>query len=208
MTQQAAAVFIWTVLYLACLLKFLERLVPALFGSLGLGRLIGLCRAQELPRIRWGVLIGSAFNLFGSFYNHWCTFNYLNDRPPDRAVNRLFYTQTYFNLTEIIPAAGLYYLLLKGSKPSSSFLLWGISTSLAHLYLSLADQGWAHLVSIHPYLLRDVTFLASDLGGLIPLCWHLGRSKAWDHKIRLVGLTVMQLAVYGCVKTLAGYDQI
>lgn len=163
--------------------------------------------------------------MYGSFYNFWTTFNYLSklsdplllvelelmlvdDRPPTRGVNRLFYTQTYFNVTELIPAMALYQLLPRKSRPNEVFLILAMSTCIAHQYLSIADQGWQHLIHLDAHLIRDFAFIASDLCGVLPILVHLGFKRVAQRSVLLVIFAIGQVGLYALIKRAYGYDQV
>ncbi|KAG2178354.1 hypothetical protein INT44_001504 [Umbelopsis vinacea] len=69
----------------------------------------------------------------------------------------------FFNITEFIPSLSLYVLLDEDAKPSKFLMLISASVSMAHLFLSLSDQGWYHIATITGKIQRDIAFIISDL---------------------------------------------
>ena len=105
-------------------------------------------------------------------YNYWCTFNYFNDR-----IMHLFWTQFFFDVTEFIPAIVLYYLLDKRVILPTSVLIAAQSTNLAHIFLSLKDQGFLNILFLIDTrtIMRDLAFLISDFVCYLYYFYHFER---------------------------------
>jgi hypothetical protein len=142
MTDAAVYVFLWTLLYILLIEQFVRKCVH-------------LFMTQSL---RFDILLLSITGFYGNYYNWWSTWNYLNDE-----WYMMLRTQMFFNLTEFIPSISLYVLVDAAAKPSKTFMLISASVSIAHLFLSLSDQGWYHIATITGKIQRDIAFIISDV---------------------------------------------
>jgi hypothetical protein len=142
MTAQSVNVFMWTLLYILLVEQFVRKCIHHLLDG----------------SIRKHILLLAIPGFYGNYYNWWCTWNYLNDE-----FYLMFRTQLFFNVTEFIPSLSLYFLLDANNKPSKLLTQASIAISLAHLFLSLSDQGWYHIASLTGKIQRDIAFIISDV---------------------------------------------
>jgi hypothetical protein len=142
MTNAAVYVFLWTLLYILLIEQFIRKCVNLIINQ----------------KIRYDILLLSIAGFYGNYYNWWSTWNYLNDE-----FYMMFRTQMFFNLTEFIPSISLYVLVDTDAKPSKKFMLVSAAVSIAHLFLSLSDQGWYHIATITGKIQRDIAFIISDV---------------------------------------------
>jgi hypothetical protein len=132
--------------------------------------------------------------------------NYINDAGLDEPYHILLPTQLFFDITDVIPAIALYYLLQQGAEPPSTpLLLAALVVSATHLVLSMWDQGFLHLLTLQGAVLRDVMFIVSDLAGLLAVGWFV-RGKLRRHGLVLGVGIVCLLVSYLILKGMAGYQ--
>ncbi|KAM3579165.1 hypothetical protein VKS41_008386 [Umbelopsis sp. WA50703] len=157
MTSQSVHVFMWTLLYILLVEQFVRK-----------------CIHHILDRsIRYHILLLSIPGFYGNYYNWWSTWNYLNDE-----FYVMFSTQMFFNVTEFIPSLSLYFLLDANAKPSKLLTQASIGISMAHLLLSLSDQGWYHIATISGKIQRDIAFIVSDVVLLVINIGELSKLRA------------------------------
>jgi hypothetical protein len=196
MTWNTAYLFLWSLLHFVLLLKYIEWVV-ALFWT---------------GRVRWLALILTGVSYYQMFYNWWATFNYIND-----SWYGLLPTQMFFNVTELIPAliiapyANANYIM-----NNSTLRTLGLSVALAHMYLALGDQGWAHLFqqaldqkSPFAFLkIRDGMFVLGDTATVVILVlWgSRGHRSRIPFFVTLGVLTGTWVGIYVCMKQVYGYQ--
>eukprot|EP00834_Sanchytrium_tribonematis_P003449 NODE_132_length_16614_cov_0.935392.p8 type:complete len:248 gc:universal NODE_132_length_16614_cov_0.935392:9315-8572(-) len=151
-------IFIWSLFYILLLMKFVEKVLTAIFY-----------RKLEI----FAFILGSV-SLFSHFFNWWVTFNYLNDR-----FYRYFYSQMFFSVTELLPGYCIY-LLLDGTKPNFNISNISLGILLMHVYQSLSDQGLRHLFlndefEFHTFV-RDALFLFADGSAFVVIA----KYKEWQ----------------------------
>jgi hypothetical protein len=130
--------------------------------------------------------------------------NYLNDAGNLKPYHMLMPTQLFFDITELVPAVALYSLLPRHALPNHNLLLCSMVISFTHLFLSLWDQGFAHILFAQGPMLRDATLATSDLLGLLCVGWIIrGRLKKdiWVLSFSTLSL----LSLYLVIKGVAGY---
>ncbi|KAI8578207.1 hypothetical protein K450DRAFT_248661 [Umbelopsis ramanniana AG] len=142
MTSTTVLVFLWTLFYILLIEQFIRKSVHHILDH----------------SVRYDILLLAIIGFYGNYYNWWATWNYLND-----SFYMMFTTQMFFNVTEFIPSLSLYVLLDEDAKPSKFLMLISASVSMAHLFLSLSDQGWYHIATITGKIQRDIAFIISDL---------------------------------------------
>lgn len=142
MTGSTVLVFLWTLFYILLIEQFIRKSVHHILDQ----------------SIRYDILLLSIVGFYGNYYNWWVTWNYLNDQ-----FYMMFTTQMFFNVTEFVPSISLYVLLDADAKPSKFLMLISASVSMAHLFLSLSDQGWYHIATISGKIQRDIAFIISDV---------------------------------------------
>lgn len=216
-SKAVALIWIITIFYYTMLLKFTENALTLALKS------IGILKGPE--RLCWHVLAASCLNFYGQvrifgysftlqifylslsrkFYCWWVTVMYLNDAKPDRSFNRLFYTQIFFNITDLYPALSLFLLLPRGARISPLLLNISLSVAFVHIVLSLWDQGLSHIMSLKGAVVRDIMFVVSDLAALAVL---LLRTSNSVNAFRVqVMLSIVLFSVYFIIKAWSGYDE-
>lgn len=116
------------------------------------------------------MFLGTAFTIYPNTYGFFMTFNYINDR-----YYRMWYTQLFFSVTELVCACCCFLLMSATATSSSSgqrpkqataFLAWtALTISIIHFFQSLIDQGLMNLsVGERHQRSRDLGFVICDVG--------------------------------------------
>jgi hypothetical protein len=131
--------------------------------------------------------------------------NYINDASPHQSYHILLPTQLFFDITDVIPGVALYFLLQRSADVPPAWLLsTSLIVSAAHLFLSVWDQGFIHLVTLKGSVLRDAMFVVSDLAGLAAVGWYIRDRVKRGGRVLGVGVGVL-LVSYFMLKRVAGY---
>ena len=144
MEKRTAYIVAMTIFYILLLFKYVDKALLALFKG----------------KLNFLVLICSSIGFFSHFYNWWTTLNYINDR-----FYIFWYSQWFFNITELIPASSIY-VLLDNSHLNEQWKNISLGVLVMHLYQCMIDQGIAHLIlnqnfQLHLYT-RDIIFVVAD----------------------------------------------
>lgn len=154
--KETTYMFIITVIYIHIVYQFIRQI-------------FSLVTKRKLNK---SVLLVSALNYYQLNYNWFSLWNYINER-----FYRLFPTQMFFVITEILPFSALFHLLDNQIVVSETFLKLSNIISCAHLLLALEDQGLAHIFNLS-YLkdnagsmafwkYRDLMFAVGDLSMIV-----------------------------------------
>jgi len=149
------------------------------------------------------ILFACIISFYQLFYSWWTTWNNINDR-----IHFLLPTQTFFTLTELIPAICLAHLVDKKGLVKYQLLLCANVIAMSHIYLALEDQGFEHLFlqrnSRKGTSTRDFFLLLGDLITIVTISSRIESRKGafWNY---LCGIIFLKFN-YWIIKRTYGYS--